>query len=85
MSRQGKNAQFCVSDNGAGISPERLAHIFDGMFPRDREDHADAHQDVYKRQLLRIHKFSAGDHGGGEHGGAESLLRELRILSLIHI
>ena len=46
VSRQGKNAQFCVSDNGAGISPERLAHIFDGMFQRDREDHADAHHSM---------------------------------------
>ena len=36
----------------------------------------------YADELLRIHKFSAGDHGGGEHGGAESLLRELRIAVL---
>ena len=36
----------------------------------------------YADELLRIHKFSAGDHGGGEHGGAESLLRELRIALL---
>lgn len=43
VSRQGAAARFCVSDNGIGIASERLEHIFDGMFQRDRADHADGH------------------------------------------
>lgn len=36
--REGMLAVFTVSDNGAGLPPERLAHLFEGSLPGDAEN-----------------------------------------------
>ena len=73
VSRRGSNAVFTVEDNGVGISPDVLPHLFDGTLPLSEEDYdARGNMKIGLSVCMSIVRAHHGDmHAGtGSDGGA---------------
>ena len=70
-------AEITVADNGAGIAPDFLPHVFD-RFRQASADHAQAGVGLglaIARQLVELHGGEIEAHSGGEGRGATFTVR----------